>query len=162
MSFINDGYVVIPGAVPAEIVDRALSFTDQAYADRRFELMGNPRRGSAYPAPVFYHPIKTSPLVTDLVNKSGLYKAAEQLLGDGNVVIRDEMGQVAYSEPNELYVRQRMSKHEPDPADKWHIDSGAGTYASLGTDFAFLIGVALSHGQDVDENRGQYTVWPGM
>lgn len=160
-SFIKDGYVVLPGAVPAHIVKRALSFTDQAYADRKFDLMGPVRRGSAYCAPVFHHPIKTSPLVTDLVYQSGLHKTAEQLLGNGNAIIRDELGQIAYLEPNELYLQQGMSKHEPYAADEWHIDSGAAKYATLGTDFAVLIGVALSPGQHIDENRGQYTVWPG-
>lgn len=161
ISFIKNGYVVLPGAVPAHIVNRAVSFTDEAYADGKFELRGSARLGSAVPAPVFHYPIKTSPLVTDLVYQSGLHKAANQLLGDGNAIIRDELGQIAYSEPNELYVQQGMSKHEPHPSDRWHIDSGDGKYASLGTGFAFLIGVALSPGQNIDENRGQYTVWPG-
>lgn len=160
-SFIDDGYVVIPGAVSEDLVKKALAFTDQAYEENQYNMNGSGRPGSKDPMPSFHKPIQRSEEVLGLFYKSGLYGAAEQLLGEGNVDVRDGQGQILYNCPNEISIDEGMDMKKPLPKRRWSLDPGRGKYKQLGSDFAFRIGVCLSDGQDVDENRGQLTVWPG-
>lgn len=160
-TLISDGYVVLPGAVPQELVKTALEYTDRAYEEDQFNLNGNGRFGSKNPFPSFHKPIQRSEEVLGLFYKSALYKVAEQLLGKNNAILRDGQGQIMYNTPSELFIEEGRDIALPHPKKKWAIDPARASYKAYGTDFMFRFGVCLSEGQDVDENRGQLTVWPG-
>lgn len=161
-AFIKDGYVVLPDVVNSGLVNAALDWTDLAYAEGKYSRVGASRQGSAVPVAVFDTPVKQSHKVTDLFFKTNLYLAVQELLGEGNASIRDNKAQIAYTDTDDLFVKQGMSMNAPIPKDDWHIDIGSGPFSPLSSDFFLLVGVALSHGQDVDKNHGQYIVWPGM
>lgn len=160
-AFVRDGFVILPGFVPTELVDAAESRIDTAYENGRYNRMIKKLLGRDQPTPNFYKPIKQSQEVMDLMYKTGLYEVAEDLVGEGHAVIRDDLAQIAVTFPCQHFIDEGMDINEPQPKRKWHIDAGQGKYAAQGTDFSFLMGVALSDGQEVDENRGQFTVWPG-
>lgn len=160
-TFIRDGFVILPGAVSEDLVQIASDFVDKAYEDGSYNLNGAKKPGAKHPVPGFYKPIKQSAQIMNLLHKSGLFEVADELVGKGNATIRDKQGQIAYTTPNEIYREEGKDMKEPHPKRKWHIDAGHGKYAALGSDFSFLVGVCLSDGQHVDENRGQFTVWPG-
>lgn len=71
------------------------------------------------------------------------------------------MAEVSFNAPNEIFVKEGMDMTEPFPKSKWRVEPGQGIYKGRGGDFNFLVGVALSDGQDVDENAGLVMVWPG-
>lgn len=160
-AFVRDGYVVINGAVSEDLVSQALEFVDNAFENNKYHTNGKKRIGSEHPAPSFLKPAKRSPKVKDLFFKSGLVDASEQLIGEGQVTIRENMAEISFNAPNEVFVEEGMDMTEPFPKRKWRVEPGQGIYKGRGGDFSFLVGVALSDGQDVDENRGQFTVWPG-
>lgn len=160
-SFVKDGYVVLPGAVSAEMVGQALAVVDSAFKNKKYASNGKKRFGSNYPFPLFLKPIKRNQKVRDLFFKSGLVDASEQLIGEGHVTLRENMPDVSFNAQSELAVEEGMGLAEPFPSRKWQMQSGQGFYKGSGGDCNFMVGVALSDGQDVDENRGQFTVWPG-
>lgn len=160
LAFIRDGFVVLRGAVSKDLVERAEACADQSIEEGT-SMCKQATKASA-DAPVrFGGAVQHSDEITDLFFKSGLEKYAEHLLGEGNVVLRGRAGQVAYVKKQELLLEAGMTLTERRDKNKWHIDPGKGKYAALRSDFSFIIGVALSSGQDVDENRGQFHVWPG-
>lgn len=160
-TFMRDGFVILPNALPKDKVKTALDFIDQAYEDGKYNMNGATRPGAKRPSPAFLKPVKGAPQITDLFWKSGLFEVAEELHGKGNVTLRGKAGQVAYNPPCELFQEEGKDKTEPHPKNNWHIDAGNGKYAALGSDFSFLVGVCLTEGQDIDESRGQFTIWPG-
>lgn len=161
-TFIKDGFVILPEAVSKELVKTALDLVNQSYEDGKYNLNGATRPGAKRPSPAFYKPIQGAPQILDLFYKSGLVGVAEELQGKGNAILRRKIGQIAYNPTCELYQEEGKDKTTPHPKNNWHIDAGNGKYAALGSDFSFLVGVCLTEGQDVDESRGQFTVWPGM
>lgn len=160
-SFISNGYVIIPGAIPRHLVNAATRQVDEAFASGKHQPRGVNRPGSAHPIPVFDGSVKQCPDILNLVFKSGLIQLVEELLGKGNAIVRGNLGQIAVTEANEIFVAQGRDPKQPHPSHRWHIDSGTGTLAAYGSEFSCLIGVALSAGQHLDESRGQFTVWPG-
>lgn len=160
-TFIRNGFFILPGAVSEDLVQIASDFVDKAYEEGMYNLNGATKPGAQHLVPGFHKPIKQAPQITDLLHKSRLFKVAEELVGEGNVIVRDKQGQVAYTTPNEIYREEGNDMKEPHPKREWHIDAGHGKYAALGSDFSFLVGVYLSDGQYVDENRGQFTAWSG-
>lgn len=160
-SFIDDGYVIIPGAVSQDLVKTALDFTDQSHREDKYNMNGSGRQGSEHPFPSFHKPLQKSEEVLGMFYKSGLYSAAEQLLGEGNVGIRNEQGQIMYNLPSEIYIDEGKELAAPHPKRKWNMEPARGKYGQFGSDFSFRISVCLSEGQEVDENCGQLNVWPG-
>lgn len=160
-AFVRDGFVIIPGAVPQKNVRQAMQFIQTAYENKQYNINGISKPGARKPAPGFYKPVQAAKEVMDLLYASNLYAAAEQILGKGHVKIRNNHGQIAYTAPSENFINQGMDIKEPHPKRRWHIDAGHGKYAAVGSDFSLLIGVCLSDGQYIDENRGQFNVWPG-
>lgn len=160
-TFIRDGFLIISGAVPQDKVKAAVDLIDDAYEKKDYNINGITKPGSKHPVPGFHKMIKEAPEVLDLLYGSVLFNAAEELLGKGNVVIRNNQGQIAYTTPSEEFIKQGMDINEPHPKRRWHIDAGHGKYAAVGSDFSLLIGICLSDGQYIDENRGQFTVWLG-
>lgn len=160
-AFVRDGFVIIPGFVPTKLVDAAERRIDRAYENGRYHEMTKKLLGRDQPTPNFNKGVKQSNQVMNLMYKTGLFEIAEDLLGEGHPVIRDDLAQIAVTFPCQHFIDEGMDIREPQPKRRWHIDAGQGKYAAQGTDFSFLMGVALSEGQEVDENRGQFNVWPG-
>eukprot|EP00177_Eucheuma_denticulatum_P001174 GFKZ01002124.1.p1 GENE.GFKZ01002124.1~~GFKZ01002124.1.p1 ORF type:complete len:807 (+),score=134.79 GFKZ01002124.1:63-2483(+) len=160
-TFIRDGFLVIRGAVSQDNVSSALNRIQEALEKKQYNINGVTKPGSKHPVPGFHKPVKQAPEVLNLVYGSVLFSAAEELLGKGNVVIRENLGQIAYTTTSEEFIAQGMSIDEPHPKFKWHIDAGHGKYATVGSDFSLLMGACLSDGQYIDENRGQFNVWRG-
>lgn len=160
-TFIRDGFLVIPGAVTDDNVSSALSRVQEALDKKQYNINGVTKPGSKHPVPGFHKPVKQAPEILNLVYGSVLFRAAEELLGKGNVVIRENQGQIAYTTTSEEFIAQGMRMDAPHPKFRWHVDAGHGKYATVGSDFSLLMGVCLSDGQYIDENRGQFNVWKG-
>ncbi|CDF38213.1 unnamed protein product [Chondrus crispus] len=143
------------------MVGQALAVVDNAFKNEKYASNGKKRFGSNYPLPLFQKPIRRNQKVRDLFFKSGLVDASEQLIGEGHVTLRENMPDVSFNAQSELAAEEGMGLTEPFPSRKWQMQSGQGFYKGSGGDCNFMVGVALSDGQDVDENRGQFTVWPG-
>lgn len=158
--FVRDGFVILPGFIPDEMVDKAEKRIDTAYANGQYNKMVKKLLGADQPTPNFYRPVKQAPEIMDLMYKTGLFEIANDLLGQENAVVRDELAQIALTFKCEHWVNAGWGMKEAHPKFKWHIDAGQGKYATEGTDFSVLMGVALSEGQEIDENRGQLTIWP--
>lgn len=158
---MRDGFVILPGFIPPEMADKAEKCIDTAYAKGQYNKMVKKLLGADQPTPNFYRPVKQAPEIMDLMYKTGLFEIANELLGQGNAVVRDELAQIAVTFKCEHWVQAGRGLQEPHPKFKWHIDAGQGKYAAEGTDFSLLMGVALSEGQEIDENRGQFVIWPG-
>lgn len=160
--FIKNGFIVLRGAASAELVKKASNFIDDAYNNHQFDNKGGSVPGAVDPSPVFHSHVKESAEIVDLLLKSGMHGMVEHLLGSGNCVLRNNCAQVAYTRPSEIFLKQGVPMNGSDhKADNWHIDSGLGRLACVGSAFMCLVGVAVSKGQHLDENRGQFTVWPG-
>lgn len=160
--FVRDGYVIVPGAVPADLVDQALEYLDEAMESKRYEGKGKDIMGSEKQAPEFRKNIKRASQVKDLFYQSGLLQACEQLIGEGSVMVLDGMSDVSYISQSEVYVKEGMDMKEPFPKNKGHVLNHKSINQSRGAgSHNVLVGVAISEGQEVDENRGQLIVWPG-
>lgn len=156
LQFIRDGYLVLPEIVPIEMAAAARHHCDVAYESKKYNLPQN--NGNYRPTPSFWHSVKSANPITDLFYKTDLYQVAEDLLGPSNTVLRQEEGQIAYTLPDE---ESGLGIDDDHPKNKWHIDTPQGPYANQGTSFILMFGVALSEGQIVNQNRGQFTIWPG-
>lgn len=154
-SFITDGYIIIPSLIPPDLVDAAEQQVDEALASKH-STTDHDRQDGNNNLPTFYH-ARTSNEVLSLYSDTLLQDAVHDLLG-GNLQIRDCGAQLACTFPGDTSVGM------DDVPDKkqWHVDASHGRYAVIAADFLVLAGVALSEGQDVDENRGQLVVFPGM
>ena len=147
--FKRDGYLHLPGAVPAALISHAVQTI-------------NHRVGAGVPAEElqkwrsqsFFPELQTQSVVTDLFNASGLREILQQLMGE-NSVAPAQSAQLALRFPRELGA----PIHAPGP----HIDGvhtpNNGVPKGEIYSFSALVGVFLS---DVaDENAGNFTVWPG-
>ena len=159
-SFMKNGYLIIPQGVSEELVNGALKVTDDAVKDGQVNKKEGPQ-GSTHPQLGFWQNIRSHSAVMALLYESGLFQIAEQLMGEGNVAIMGDNSQVAYVYQADIHVKEGMDSKKSLKKWCWHVDKPFGDYQAKGADFVLLIGVALSEGQEVDENRGQLTVWPG-
>lgn len=100
-------------------------------------------------------------MVTSLFHDTCLKPMLEQLLSPGCVCVRKPDAQIAYTDTNHAMIENGARSSDNHPKDYWHVDSSHGKFASVGTDFIVLVGIALSEGQHIDENRGQFTYFPG-
>ncbi len=147
--FKRDGFLLLPGAVPTELIETALHTI-------------NHRLGQGVPVEElhiwqrrsFFPELQSQPVITDLFNASTLLPTMRSLMGEENVALA-KGGQLALRFPRE----PGASPHSPHP----HID---GVYSpdngvKKGTihSFSALIGVFLT---DVESDfAGNFTVWPG-
>lgn len=160
-TFMRDGYLVLRNMVSPELVHVAKEFATEAYANGSFHGSDKKQVGSSFPRLSFLNTVKRAPQITDLFLTSGLVDLSEQLLGKGNIMVQRNRGIVSFSCTSDVYVNEGMSMTAPYRRDGWKIDPGMDKYETFGADYLLLVGVALSKGQDIDENRGQFTVWPG-
>lgn len=163
--FISQGYIVLRNVIPREIVEQAHDFITDAYVGERFERKGVTLAGYDEPLPTFHGDVKKDKAVTGLIFRSGLAHSLDQLLGPGNAIVRWNAGQVAYTPTRRpqpaLAGTLDAGRNSSVNSTGWHIDSGGGKSACVASAFMCLVGVAVSPGQEVDEPRGQFCVWPG-
>lgn len=163
--FIDQGYVILRQAVPKDILDRAEAFADRSVEVRQGKKVKKDgerevetREASDMPELAANKYVKKSSEISALMYDTGLLNVAEDLLGEGNVTLRKEEGQIAFNAPIEPEGERSLTM--PLKRHKWHIDGAQGKYVAVGSDFLFLVGIILSDGQDVDENRGQFVLFP--
>lgn len=147
--FRRDGYLVVPGAVPTPMVERALQAinhwvaTGHDFHDR-----------TEYDAQTSARPLTRAAVVTDLWDTSGARTVAAELVG----------GPVPLTEGAQIALRFPVEPGaDPGPAYP-HVDGIPTSTNSVPTDgriysFSFLAGVLLS---DLPApGHGNFTVWPG-
>lgn len=156
-SFIRDGFVILRDVVPRQMVDAALRVVDKGFADGKYTLNDHNKQDVV---PFFNHEVEQAPEVERIMSNTCLIEACEDLLGKGNSYY-GKGAQIAFRPTDERLKGQGMGMTQNMPKHKWHIDGGSGKYMKTASSFTMLVGVALSDGQDVDENRGQFNVWPG-
>lgn len=163
-AFIRDGFLILRDAVPPHLIADTLAHTDAAAAGHSAPAASLESHDTGAPPrhPDSLHRLKSHRTVTSLFFDTGLCAVAEQLLSPGKTALRQNYAQIAYNAPRPADAFSDDDRQgPPHPAHNWHIDASHGRYAAIGADFMLLVGVALSEGQDVDENRGQFTVYPG-
>jgi hypothetical protein len=147
-SFLENGYVKIPGAVPKVMVDKALQAINHSVGEgMNVEDMPILRSRSYCPD------INHTPVISDLLNKTPLWELAESLIGEGKIRPVNG-GQIALRFP----VMQ-----DPAPKVRPHLDGmhspTNGVEKGTIANFTAIIGVLLS---DLpNPNSGNFTVWPG-
>jgi hypothetical protein len=144
----EDGYVLLPGAIPRALVEAALRAINHSLGSEGIARDQLP----SFRARTFTPELRTAPAILDLFLRSPLAAAAEAALGAGKV-----------QPPSEGQIALRFPTAEPGSPAVPHID-GISTPANgvpPGTLYHFtaLGGVFLS---DVTgPARGNLTVWPG-
>lgn len=157
-SFIRDGFLVLRNVVPAEMVSAAIKVADAGFAAGKYTLNDHNKNDIV---PWFNPEIEKATEIHRIMADTILLQACEDLLGKGNCTYPRKT-QVAFRATDERLLKMGMGLAEPMAKHRWHIDGGGGKYKKVASAFTLLVGVALSPGQEVDENRGQFTVWPGM
>lgn len=161
-AFVRDGYVVIPSAVTPDLVHEALEYLDSALATERVVYRGKTPMGSKQQLPDFKKHVKRASQVKDVFYLSGLLEACEQIIGEGSIMVRDGESGISYIPQSEIFVKEGMKAKKPFPKGKWQVLYQKSMNRNHGGgDHNVMVGVALSGGQEVDENRGQLMVWPG-
>lgn len=140
--FIRSGFTIVPGVVS----DDRLRAAQQA-------IDASPNGSDVPPL----HTASESNAVLSLLFDTTLKSMVEDILGPWQrLSIRDKSAQIASTPPN-----VNVNLHDNVSEQSWHVDSSHGKYAGVASDFLLLVGVALSEGQENDENRGQLIAFPG-
>jgi hypothetical protein len=147
-SLIRDGFVVLPGAVPHELVDAALRAINASLGDTGVD----PAQLATFRARSYCPELQDTPVIADLVQASSVWGLAESAIGPG------QLGPLG---PGQIALRFPTS--EPPRLPHPHLD---GMYTPTngvpkGTirNFTALVGVVLSDVPHAD--MGNLTVWPG-
>lgn len=156
-SFIRDGFLVLRNVVPQEMIQAAIQVADKGFAEGKYTLNDHNKNDVV---PWFNPEIEKAPEVHRIMADTILLEACEDLLGKGNCSYGRKT-QIAFRATDERLLQKGMGLKEPMAKHRWHIDGGSGKYKKSASAFTLLVGVALSPGQEIDENRGQFTVWPG-
>lgn len=162
-NFVNDGYIVVRNAVDMDVLSPAMRRLDEALASGR--VWRSPNRvyvRSEEKRLVFLRPDRLSKCLIDIMLRTGLVDMVEGLLGRRNVVVTENIAEVVYVPTNKTLVEQGWGLEQEHPCNDWDMDIGKMRLKNRGLDHLVRIGVALSDGLDIDENRGQMVVWPGM
>jgi hypothetical protein len=148
-AFYNDGYVVLPGLVPAEQVRHA-----KRAVNRSLGRGIDPHRITEYESQSFCPELRNDPVIWDLLRANESRAVVESLVGPGSIDPDDLHPQLAIRFPSagdEPYdVRPHLDgMYTPtnglEPGDIWS--------------HTLLVGVFLS---DIrEENAGNFTAWPG-
>jgi hypothetical protein len=147
-SLRDDGYLLLPGLIPRDLVEAALRAINHSLGSE-----GMPREAlPGFRARTFTPELATSAAILDLYHRSPLREVAEAVIGRGRV-----------APPPEGQIALRFPGAAPGSPAVPHIDgiSVPGNGVAPGTlwHFTALGGVFLS---DVTEpDRGNFTVWPG-
>ncbi|MEN9937221.1 MAG: hypothetical protein RLZZ387_3800 [Chloroflexota bacterium] len=146
--FIADGYVQVPGVVPAPLVNAALRAINHSLGEGM-----DPAEMTRFRAQSYCPELQRAPVITDLLNATPALALAESLIGPGKVAPVSG-GQIALRFP---------TMHESPPAPHPHLDGmhtpTNGVPAGEIRSFTMLLGVMLS---DVSGPfAGNLAVWPG-
>lgn len=155
-AFMRDGYLVLRGAVPQEMVEAALKAVDEAFENGQYEIEAD----KADPVPHFNVEARKHEDIAHIPRQTDVFAACEDLMGK-NKAHYGPKGQIAFRQTDLKMIQSGMTMTEAMPAHRYHIDGGHGVLGPTGTPFSLLVGICLSDGQDIDENRGQFNVWPG-
>ena len=144
---IENGFVIIPQAVPQLMTDRALRAINKSLGEGIDPAQLPKMRAQSY-----CPELGDDPVVVDLFQKTPLQDLTESLLGEGN----------AQSNHAQIALRFPIAQ-DPPRAPGWHIDgiptATNGVAPGALASFTMLVSVLLS---DVPhENMGNFTVWPG-
>lgn len=144
--FIQDGYIILKGAIPQSNVEQALQHISKGDDEQDANLFD--RDGQV-------------PVIKSLFTDTVLSRVADDMLGTGTHRLLGKP-QVAVTTKDVSALRLGMKLTDRPAPHKWHVDASRGKFSPLGADFLILFGIALSSGQEVDENRGQFIYFPGM
>ncbi len=144
----DNGFVVIPQAVPQLMTDKALHAINMSLGQEGID----PAKLPILRAQSYCPELGDDPVVVDLFRKTPLADLTESLLGEGNA-------QCGHAQ---IALRFPIAQ-DPPRAPGWHIDgiptSTNGVPPGGLASFTMLVAVLLS---DVPhENMGNFTVWPG-
>ena len=148
--FVDDGYLLIPGAIPQVLIDAALRAVNQSIGDVGLGGEDMARNRSAFHCAE----LLSAPVILDLFNKTPVIEIAEALMGAGNVL------PVETAKP---YPRFPLPVGEDPPAPRGHIDGvGNGTNGmAKGEHQRGFTAFAVVYLADVPEPySGNFTVWP--
>ena len=146
--FYKKGYVRVPGAVPAVMVDAAVKAINHSFGNGI-----DPAKMITFQSRTFCPELRETPEITDLYNRTPVKELAESMLGNGKVNPVTG-GQIAVRFP---------LLDDPPPALRPHLDGRYsphnGVPAGELRSFTMLVGIALS---DVTTDyAGNLVVWPG-
>lgn len=146
---VENGYLHLPGAVPTELIDRAVQTINNRLG-QGFSAEDLP----VWTARSFFPELQSDPVMTDLFNRSTVISVVRELLGEENVPEHQHV-QLALRFPQPVGTAPKP----PGP----HIDGiptstngvPRGTLAS----FTALVGIFLT---DVNHDyAGNLSLWPG-
>lgn len=157
LQFIKDGYIVLQNAISKELIFEAQRHVNKAFDEEKYSNKKDKQEAIL----TFFDSVQQSSILTDLIWKSRVREALEDLLGPGNISILGDGGQVTFRPRSNRQMKEGMAITDSMRAGAWHID-GPQKYVKCCSAFTVLVGVPLSPGQDIDENRGQLNVWAGM
>jgi hypothetical protein len=148
--FYRQGFIVLPGIVPLELVEGALWAINNSLGWQGLP----PDRIATYNSQSFCPELRHDPAILNLFKETPLLSVAESLTQPGRIFPVGADGQIALRFP-----RQRTPNYELNP----HLD---GMYTPLNgvpegkiLSFMALVGVFLS---DIPHDEmGNLTVWPG-
>lgn len=147
--FVKQGYVVLKNILNERLCEKALHKVNNAMNNGKYKTVGN---GDL----VFNTHVGCGLALTDVLFGSGIVNAVESLLGVSNVVLLDSKADVVVKELKD------GNKDETVRKGGWEIGIGKGRFWRRGMDHMVRVAVAVTDGLQIDENRGQIIVWPGM
>ncbi|MEM7534163.1 MAG: hypothetical protein AAF639_18425 [Chloroflexota bacterium] len=148
--FIEEGYLIIPKAIPQEYVTAARRAVNHSIGHIGISGEDLSRNRSGF----FCAELLDAPVILDLYNKTPVMSLAESLMGEGNVL------PVERAKP---YPRFPLPLGEIPPVPRGHIDGiGNGTNGTAKGDYKRnFTAFAVIYLADVPEiNSGNFTVWP--
>jgi hypothetical protein len=147
-SLYRDGFVVLPGAVPRELVDAALRAINTSLGDDGIE----PAQLARFRAQSYCPDLQGAPVIADLVQASSLWGLAESAIGAG------QLGPLGFGQ-----IALRFPTAEPPRVPHPHLDGmytpTNGVPKGVIRNFTALVGVVLSDVPHAD--MGNLIVWPG-
>lgn len=162
-SFLRDGFVIMRSIVTTGLIEKALNKVKTAMANGKFEVNQQKKYfGSEQGMMKFGPHVCASVMLTNVLFKSGIVDIVEQILGVGNIVLRDYSAEVLYTPCSEVHQQEGRDPLELRGRAAWEIGLVIRAFKMLGLDHLVRVAVPLTPGLSVDENRGQILAWPGM
>jgi len=147
-SFYQDGFLVLPGAVPRELVDAARRAINASLGNKGID----PAQLTAFRARSYCPDLQGASVITDLVHSPPVWSYAESAIGAGQI------GGVTSGQ-----IALRFPSTEPLGPPHPHLDGmytpSNGVLKGTIHNFTALVGVILSEIPHPD--MGNLTVWPG-
>lgn len=149
-SFYEEGYIKIPGAVPKEMVDAARKAMNHSIGSvgQGGDDLDNFKTGA------YCDELKNLPVMTDLYNETDVMRAAEQLMGTGNVLPVNGV-QMALRFPTILDDERPEPRGHLDGLGNGKNGQAKGMYRRGFTAFAVIYLADVP-----DAFCGNFTVWP--